>query len=219
MKIVFQSRLCVLLALVGLLVCPVLSAQAPSVEVQGLFKGAAVLKVDGQSKMIRVGQSLGGVTLLKANSESATVEFDGERHILGMSQRISSNYQVPNSQVVLIQRDEMLQCNTKASINGRSMRVLVDTGANIVAMNAAHARAIGLDPKVGEPSRVETASGVVEARIVMLRSVDIGGIRVENVRASVMEGGYPATILLGMSYLRHVEIHENGGVLSLSKAY
>ena len=215
----FRTRLQILLGLAGLMICPLLSAQAPSVEVQGLFKGAAVLKVDGQSKMIRVGQSLGEVTLVKATSEAATVEINGVLHQLGMSQRISSNYQVPDSREVLIQRDEMLQYNTKASINGRSMRVLVDTGANIVAMNASHARAIGLDPKVGEQSRVETASGVVEARIVVLRSVDIGGIRVENVRASVMEGGYPATILLGMSYLRHVEIHENGGVLSLSKAF
>ena len=80
-------------------------------------------------------------------------------------------------------------------------------------------RAIGLDPRAGEGSRVETASGVVQARVVMLRSVDIGGIRVENVRASVLEGAHPATILLGMSYLRHVDIHENDGVLSLSKAY
>jgi len=194
-------------------------AQSSTVEVQGLFTGAAVLKVDGQSKMIRVGESLGGVTLLKANSKAATVEIDGERHVLGMSQRISSNYQVPESREVLIQRDSRLQYQTDAVINGRKMRVLVDTGANIVAMNESHAGAIGLDPRAGESSLVETASGVVTARIVMLRSVDVGGIRVENVRASVMEGSHPVTILLGMSYLRHVDIHENGGVLSLSKAY
>lgn len=208
-----------LLVLFALLICPALWAQSQSVEVQGLFPGAAVLLVDGQRKMIRVGQSLGGVTLVDATSEAATVEINGQRHILGMSQRISSNYQVPEAREVLIQRDARLQYLTNATINGRKMRVLVDTGANIVAMNASHARAIGLDPRVGEVSRVETASGVVAARIVMLRSVDVGGIRVENVRASVMEGTHPATILLGMSYLRHVDIHENGGVLSLSKAY
>ena len=206
-------------SITALLFCPVLWAQSPTVEVQGLFTGAAVLEVNGQSKMIRVGQSLGGVTLIEATSKSATIEINGVRSVLGMSQRISSNYQVPETREVLIQRDERLQYNTKASINGRSMRVLVDTGANIVAMNSSHARAIGLDPRAGEGSRVETASGVVEARVVMLRSVDIGGIRVENVRASVLEGAHPATILLGMSYLRHVDIHENDGVLSLSKAY
>ena len=205
--------------LISLLFCSTLWAQTPSVEVQGLFGGAAVLKVDGQSKMIRVGESLGGVTLLKANSKAATVEINGESHELGMSQRISSNYQVPETREVLIQRDDNLQYKAKASINGHSMSVLVDTGANIVAMNASHASALGLDPKVGEPSQVETASGRVNVRMVMLKSVDLGGIRVENVRASVIEGDYPTTILLGMSYLRHVEIHENGGVLSLSQAY
>jgi aspartyl protease family protein len=205
--------------LIALLISPLLWAQSPSVEVQGLFTDAAVLKVDGKSKMIRVGQSLGGVTLLEANSNSITIELNGERRVLGMSQRISSNYQVPEAREVQILRDERLQYRTKASINGRSMVVLVDTGANIVAMNASHARSIGLDPYVGEPARVETASGVVDARTVMLKSVDVGGIRVENVRATVMKGSHPGTILLGMSYLRHVDIRENGGVLSLSQAY
>jgi len=215
----FGIKLRWLLCLAGLVISPLLWAQSHGVEVQGLFKGAAVLKVDGQSKLIREGQSLGGVTLVKATSDAATVEINGERHVLGMSQRIASNYQVPESREVLIQRDTRMQYQTNATINGRKMRVLVDTGANIVAMNTSHARAIGLDPKSGELSRVETASGVVEARIVMLGSVDLGGIRVENVRASVMDGAHPVTILLGMSYLRHVEIHESGGVLSLSKAY
>lgn len=214
-----QHKIQFLLLLTVFLVCPLLWAQSPVVEVQGLFNGAAVLNVDGQRKMLRVGQTLGGVTLVKADSEAATLEINGERHVLGMSQRISSNYQVPESREVHIQRDEKLQYLTNASINGRSMRVLVDTGANIVAMNAAHARAIGLNLKLGERSQVETASGVVQARTLMLGSVDVGGIRVENVRASVLEGAHPATILLGMSYLRHVEIHEKGGVLSLSKAY
>ncbi len=202
-----------------LLLCPALWAQAPTVEVQGLFTGAAVLKVGGQSKLVRVGQSLGGVTLVKATSEEATVEIEGERHVLGMTRHISSDYQVPELREVRIQRNANLQYQTTASMNGRSIRVLVDTGANIVAMNAAHARAIGLDPKGGEPSHVETASGVVKARVVMLNSVDVGGIRIENVRASVIEGAYPATVLLGMSFLRHVEIHESGDVMSLSKPY
>jgi aspartyl protease family protein len=39
------------------------------------------------------------------------------------------------------------------------------------------------------------------------------------VRASVVEGNFPGTILLGMTYLQHVEIQESNGVLSLSKAW
>jgi aspartyl protease family protein len=70
----------------------------------------------------------------------------------------------------------------------------------------------------GTPSQVETASGVIDAHSVTLQSVNVGGLQVDNVPATVVEGTYPATILLGMSYLRHVKIQEHDGMLSLSKS-
>jgi len=187
--------------------------------VQGLFTGAAVLTVNGQSKMLRVGQSYGGVSLIEATSQSATVEIDGQRHVLAVSRRISSNYQKPEFHEVSIRRDSSFQYNTSATINGRKMKVLVDTGANLVALNSGHARLLGLEYKGGTPVMVETASGLVEARMLTLRSIDVGGIVVESVRATVLEGSYPSTVLLGMSYLSHVEIRENRGILSLSRSY
>ena len=39
-----------------------------------------------------------------------------------------------------------------------------------------------------------------------------------NVPAMVVDGAYPATILLGMSYLRHVKLQEHNGILSLSRS-
>ena len=208
-----------LLALVTVLFCPTSWAQSLEVEVHGLLKDAAILGVNGQSKLVRVGESLDGVTLVQASSRSATVEIDGESHELTMSTHISSNYEVPDTREVLIPRNERMQYQTNASLNGRQMAVLVDTGANIIAMNQSHARAIGLPDNAGDASQVETASGMINARIVMLKSVDVGGIRIENVRASVLEGKFPTTVLLGMTYLRHVSMSEAGGVLSLSAAY
>ena len=131
----------------ALLMCSSEWAQLPEVGVQGLLEGAAIIDVSGESKLIRVGQSLNGVTLVEANSKRAIVEIDGVHHTLTMSQRISSTYQTPEPRKVVIRRDEKMQYQTTASMNGRSMRVLVDTGANIVAMNQAHARAIGLPPQ------------------------------------------------------------------------
>jgi len=189
------------------------------VEVQGLFTGAAILKVNGQSKMLRVGQTFAGVTLVESTSRSATIEINGQRQVLGVSTRISSNYQVPETREVTIRRDGMMQYQTNALINGRSMRVLVDTGANLLVLNADHARVLGLASEAGDAVKVETAAGVVDGKILTLRSVEVGGIRVENVRAAVLMGSHPSTILLGMSYLRHVEMHESGGILSLSRAY
>jgi len=192
---------------------------APRIEVEALFPEAAVVKVDGQRKMLRVGDDFQGVTLLASGSASVTLEVDGQQQVHGLTRSIGSSYQAPQKQVVKIPRDARMQYQTTALINGRSMPVLVDTGANVLAMSSVHARALGVPAEEGQPSVVETASGRVKARIVNLQSVSVGGIRVDNVRASVVEGEFPATILLGMTYLQHVDIEENNGVLSLSRVW
>jgi aspartyl protease family protein len=194
-------------------------AATPSIEVEALFPDTAVLKIDGQRKTLKVGQSFGGVTLVAAYSRTATLEVDGQQMVVGISRRIGSSYQEPKEQVVTIARNAMLQYNTTARINGRKVQVMVDTGANVVAMSSAQAQALGIDYSAGTPSKVETASGVIPAHIVTLRSVSVGGILVNNVRASVVEGEFPATILLGMTYLQHVKMKEHNGVLSLSRAW
>ena len=192
-------------------------AGEPVIEVEALFKDGAVVKIDGQRKTLRTGQSYAGVTLVTAYSRTATFEVDGRQLVLGISRRIGTRYEEPEQQVVTIKRNAMLQYRTSATINGRKLEVMVDTGANVVALNSGHALAMNIAYKSGARSRVETASGVVDAWIVNLRAVSVGGIRVENVRASVLEGDFPATILLGMTFLQHVDISENNGILSLSQ--
>jgi aspartyl protease family protein len=214
-----NQSLKLLLLCLGLLAATAIPAATPRIEVAALFTDAAVLEIDGESKMLKVGQTFRGVTLIAAYSRTATVEVDGQQMVLGISRRIGSNYQEPEERVVTIQRNTQLQYRTTATINGRQIDVLVDTGANVVALNSAHAATLGIDVEAGIPSRVETASGLVPARVVNLRTVDVGGIRVDNVQATVVEGNYPATILLGMTYLQHVELQENNGVLSLIRAW
>lgn len=194
-------------------------AANPVIEVEALFNDAAVLKIDGQCKTLRVGQAFGGVTLLAAYSRTATLDINGQQSVVGISRRIGANYQTPKEQVVTIKRDDMLQYRTTATINGRNVGVMVDTGANVVAMNQGQAKAMGIDYRAGIPAKVETAGGVIDAWIVTLGSVQVGGILVENVRASVVDGSFPATVLLGMSFLRHVDMSEKNDTLSLSRAW
>jgi aspartyl protease family protein len=198
-----------------------LSAEAvlADLEVLALFRGAALLKVDGEQKLLKVGQTWKNVALLEASSREAVADIGGERVALTVSKRISSSYTVPETRRVLIRKNGQRQYITTAEINGRRAEVLVDTGANIVAINANAARAMGIDYERGAPSRVATAGGVVKAWSVILDSVDVGGIAVSSVQASVLEGAFPETVLLGMTYLQHVELSENGGVLSLTARY
>lgn len=195
------------------------SARAAEVEVQALFTHAAMLKIQGQSKMLKVGQSFAGVTLLAATSEVAVIEINGKRQEVVVSQRITGNYQTPTERRVRIPRDSQMQYQSQAEINGRRVKILVDTGANVVAMNSIQASSLNIDYQSGVPSRVTTAAGVVDAWMVTLDSVSVGGIRVNSVQASVIEGGHPTTILLGMTFLQHVEMHESDGILLLTRGY
>lgn len=192
---------------------------AAEIEVLGLFKGAALLKVDGEQKLLKVGQTWKGVALLQANSKQALADVNGQQLTLTVSKRIDSNFTVPESRQVRIRKNDRRQYITTAEINGRRTPVLVDTGANIVALNSNTARAMGIDFEDGVRSKVTTASGVASAWMVMLDSVDVGGIRINHVQASVVQGDFPEVVLLGMSYLQHVEMQEKDGILSLTGKY
>jgi len=205
--------------LLGLLLAVGMPALATTLVVEALLPNTAVITIDGARKTLKAGQSHAGVTLVSADAKAAVVEVNGVRQTLGLHQRITGAYREPSSRRVDIPRNARMQYRTTATINGRSTQVLVDTGANVVAMNANHAAALGVDFRAGQPSRLETASNVIDAWTVTLQSIDVGGIRVDNVRATVTEGSFPSTILLGMTYLEHVEMRESNGVLSLSRAW
>lgn len=83
----------------------------------------------------------------------------------------------------------------------RAVRVMVDTGASVVALTPADAARLGLRLKADDFSgTVITASGPVRAAPVELGAVAVAGARVERVEALVVEHGLPHS-LLGMSYL------------------
>jgi aspartyl protease family protein len=88
-----------------------------------------------------------------------------------------------------------------ALIDGKTVRVMVDTGATVVALTPADAARLGLRLTSGDFSAtVITASGPVPAAPVALRTVAVAGARVEQVEALVVQRGLPHS-LLGMSYL------------------
>jgi len=189
------------------------------IVVLGLFKGAALIKADGQQKLLKVGQTWRGVTLIEANAKEGVADYNGERITLKVSGHISTNYAKPATRQVVIRKNENHQYITTASINGRSTQVLVDTGANIVAMNSAQARALGVDISKGERSQVTTASGQAYAHRVMLDTVNVGGIEVPHIQATVIDGNHPEMVLLGVSFLQHVQMTEKDGILMLTSKF
>ncbi len=90
----------------------------------------------------------------------------------------------------------------RAEVNGRTLDVMVDTGASMVALTYEDAERAGLRLKPSDfTGRVSTANGVAAVAPVMLDRVSIGRVQVRNVRAAVCERGRLERTLLGMSFL------------------
>ncbi len=89
----------------------------------------------------------------------------------------------------------------EADIDGRAVRVMVDTGASVVVLTRADAARLGLELTAADfTADVRTASGPVRAAPVELKAVAVAGARVTAVEALVVDEGLPHS-LLGMSYL------------------
>ncbi len=120
----------------------------------------------------------------------------------------------PVTQVVL-QRNRAGHYVASGRINGEVVRFLVDTGATDVAIPAALAQRLNL--KKGRKGISRTANGDTTTYKTVLDSVDLGGLVQYDVRASILPGMMGNDVLLGMSYLKHLEIIQRGKELKLRR--
>ncbi|SDT88485.1 aspartyl protease family protein [Pseudomonas pohangensis] len=216
-----MSRFQVILFAALLGFCLQVSA-AINVQVVGLFPGAAVLKVDGQRKLVKVGETgPGGVQVVSADSRSAVLRVEGVERSYNLSRDYSATSGVASAPAqVSIAKGIGGHYWVAGSISGKNVQFLVDTGATAIAMNEGAAKRLGIDYRVqGQPMVVNTASGTAQAWRVKLDSVKIGGIEVLGVEAAVVAGEAPTEVLLGMSFLNRVSWREDQGMLRLEAKY
>ena len=144
----------------------------------------------------------------------ATLYFSGlldERR--NPNQRPESSVSAAGQHEVVLQRNAYGHYVATGSINGEPVEFLVDTGATYLGIPAAVARRLQL--KGGAPSSSHTAAGVVRSYIVQLDSVTLGGIQRRGVTASVIPDMPGEGVLLGMSFLKHIEFTQRGDKLIL----
>ncbi|MGD9803895.1 MAG: TIGR02281 family clan AA aspartic protease [Hyphomicrobiaceae bacterium] len=119
---------------------------------------------------------------------------------------------------VSLQRDRDGHFRADAEINGRSVGVLVDTGATLVAMSYEDAVTAGISVRSGDFRYVSnTANGQARFARVTLDQVKIGSVVVRNVPAAVSEPGRLGTTLLGMSFLGQLRVEMKNGRLVLEQ--
>jgi len=116
--------------------------------------------------------------------------------------------------VVRLQRGRSGHYMAPGTINGQAVNFLLDTGATDVAVSASLARKLGL--RFGPQVSLQTANGVVRGNLTRLEEVGLGGIRINNVRATIgPELG--SDVLLGMSFLGKLDWQQSDDELLLKQ--
>ena len=210
------------LPVVLLCLCSTASWAIKDIHVVALFKDRAIVMIDGNKRLLRTGDSSPeGIKLVSADSVGAVFEYRGRTLERQLDGRVHAAAESPKGHDdVLIFRDRWGMFKTVGSINGLPVKFLVDTGASSVAMNSAQARRLGIDFRVqGESIYVSTASDVTQAYQLKLDVVKVGSIQLRNVTAVVMDGAQPTDVLLGMSFLGHLEMINKGDKLILRRKY
>ena len=100
-----------------------------------------------------------------------------------------------------IPADRLGHYQTEVRIDGFVVPVLVDTGATFLSLSAADAQRIGLRfTETDFKHHTATANGIAAVAMTTLHEVQLGNIRLHDVKATVHRDGLSQS-LLGMSFL------------------
>ena len=129
----------------------------------------------------------------------------------------------PNQQIASVQRDGqqeiVLQRNkyghyvASGMINQQPVVFMLDTGATDISIPAKVAQRLGLQR--GRPLTYRTANGPAINYATRLESVSLGHITLYNLPASINPNVEHDDVLLGMSFLKHLEFTQKGDTLTL----
>jgi aspartyl protease family protein len=189
-----------------------------TIVLKGLFgKKSALVTIDGDDHVLKVGRQKSGVTLLGIEGQEAIISVNDKRQRIGLSKQVSLSYKQPNKKIVRLSSQKGGHYWAAAQINGRTVDVVIDTGATTISMGASMAKHLGINYENGQRIRMSTANGVTEGRVVTLKKVSIGEITQYNVMATVSINDALPIILLGNSFLSGVNMRTENGVLILEK--
>nr|WP_254445626.1 MULTISPECIES: retropepsin-like aspartic protease [unclassified Marinobacterium] len=127
----------------------------------------------------------------------------------------------PNSQLSLANgtdqvrliADQKGQYRAPGTINGYPVSFVVDTGATYVSLSDALANELSL-PRQGKSFAI-TANGRVPVDLTQLEEVSLGGLSMGNVPAMIVPELDSQIVLLGMSFLKHLDLVQSDGKLEL----
>jgi aspartyl protease family protein len=111
----------------------------------------------------------------------------------------------PAGDVVTIAADRRGHFYLDPTLDGRPIRMVVDTGASVVALTYEDAERLGVRLSQQDFTlKMSTANGLVEGAPYRIGEVRIGELAVPDVEAIVLPRGRLEVSLLGMSFLKRL---------------
>jgi aspartyl protease family protein len=123
------------------------------------------------------------------------------------------SYSANNQIVVTLQRNRYGHYVTSGYLNDEPVVYMLDTGATVVAIPGSLENRLNL--RRGRQIQTHTANGIGTAYTTEIDYIQIGDIRLNNVRASILPGMEGEQILLGMDALKQLEFRQKGRELTL----
>ncbi len=190
------------------------AAWAQSVFVISLSSSQAQIVVNGTAaRSLWIGEtSPEGVRLSDIRNGLASFEAGGRRFTLGLGQSSVTE--------TVLRASSSGHFFANAVLNGVTFPAVIDTGATLVVLNWDQAERMGIDMRQSQRVMTHTANGPAPAYEITLASVQVGEIGLLNVPAMVIEGGGEKlpTALIGMSFLKHVEMRRAGQTMTLTRS-
>ncbi len=124
-----------------------------------------------------------------------------------------NSYRTQNAIEVILQRNKYGHYMVSGNVNQHEAVFMLDTGATLVAVPGELQRELGLIS--GNMHYTHTANGRAKAYDTVIDNLEIGDIKLTNVRASIVPNMQGREILLGMSVLKQLEFTQKGKQLTL----
>lgn len=166
--------------------------------------------VETQNKISRMMVSLAWIAFL------AMLAIGFERYLNKQenpNDKPAVEYLSDGSAQVVLKQNRQGHYVANGKINGIWTTFVLDTGATNISIPADIAFPMGL--KEGSPQKTRTANGVVTVYKTTLDTVTLGAIGLKNIPAHINPHMKGQEVLLGMSFLRHVEMSQTGTELTL----
>jgi aspartyl protease family protein len=133
-----------------------------------------------------------------------------------LDQQNNPNQDVASSQTgqfkqVQLQRNRYGHYVASGMINNKAVVFMLDTGATDISIPEKVAQKLRL--KAGIKISANTANGQIEVYATTLDHVSLGAIELHNISANINPYMQGEEILLGMSFLRHLDFSQQGDQL------